>query len=174
MKARYCMTPFTDEAKRLLRIAGRDYQAFTILRNHPEAELAPTCFHAQQAVEKALKAVLTIKHIDFRRTHDLEELANLLADVGIALPFALRELPSKPLHGPQRSFRNSIRRYESMICPNCSCLSRNCTHPGEPQTPTWTDPFYRASAAKSARRERSPRTRITCPPWGQSLKRSTT
>jgi HEPN domain-containing protein len=85
------MTPFTNEAKRLLRIAGRDYQTFTILRNHPEAELAPTCFHAQQAVETALKAVLTIKHIDFRRTHDLEELANLLADVGIALPFAPRE-----------------------------------------------------------------------------------
>jgi HEPN domain-containing protein len=69
------MTPFIDEAKRLLRIAGRDYQTFTILRNHPEAELAPTCFHAQQAVEKALKAVLTIKHIDFRCTQDLEELA---------------------------------------------------------------------------------------------------
>jgi HEPN domain-containing protein len=85
------MTPFIGEAKRLLRIAGRDYQTFTILRNHPEAELAPTCFHAQQAIEKALKAVLTIKHIDFRRTHDLEELANLLADIGITSPFAPRE-----------------------------------------------------------------------------------
>ncbi|MGH8523004.1 MAG: HEPN domain-containing protein [Gammaproteobacteria bacterium] len=85
------MTLFTDEAKRLLRIAGRDYQTFAILRKHPEAELAPTCFHAQQVVEKALKAVLTIKRIDFRRTHDLEELANLLADIGIALPFAPRE-----------------------------------------------------------------------------------
>ncbi len=83
--------PFIGAAKRLLRIAGRDYQIFTILRNHPEAELAPTCFHAQQAVEKALKAVLTIKHIDFRRTHDLEELANLLADIGIASPFTPRE-----------------------------------------------------------------------------------
>src|SRR5687767_14910660 len=71
MKARCCMMPFIDEAKRLLRIAGRDYQTFTILRNHPEAELAPTCFHAQQAIEKALKAVLTIKHIDFRRTYGL-------------------------------------------------------------------------------------------------------
>ena len=37
------------------------------------------------------------------------------------------------------------------------------------QKPAWTDPhrlrgFYKASAAKSASRERSPRTRITCPP----------
>ena len=30
------MTAFVDEAKRLLRIAGRDYQTFTILRNHPK------------------------------------------------------------------------------------------------------------------------------------------
>lgn len=37
---RSCMTPFIDEAKHLLRIARRDYQTFTILRNHPEAELA--------------------------------------------------------------------------------------------------------------------------------------
>jgi HEPN domain-containing protein len=85
------MTAFVDEAKRLLRIAARDYQTFTILRNHPEAELAPICFDAQQAVEKALKAVLTIKRIDFRRTHDLEELANLLADIDIASSFTPRE-----------------------------------------------------------------------------------
>lgn len=85
------MTPLHDEAERLLRLAGRDYRTFTILRNHPEAELAPTCFHAQQAVEKALKAVLTTKQIDFRRTHDLEELANLLGDIGVAVPFPPRE-----------------------------------------------------------------------------------
>jgi len=34
MKARCCMTPFVDEAKRLLRIATRDYQTFTILNNY--------------------------------------------------------------------------------------------------------------------------------------------
>ncbi|MGH6635430.1 MAG: hypothetical protein ACRED0_04635 [Gammaproteobacteria bacterium] len=28
------MTPIIDEAKRLLRIAGRDYETFTILHNH--------------------------------------------------------------------------------------------------------------------------------------------
>ncbi|MGQ0592176.1 MAG: HEPN domain-containing protein [Gammaproteobacteria bacterium] len=49
------------------------------------------CFHAQQAVEKALKAVLTIKQSDFRRTHDLEEPANLLGDTGVAVPFAPRD-----------------------------------------------------------------------------------
>ena len=52
------MTPFIDEAQRLLRLAERDYETFSILRAHPHAKLAPTCFHAQQAVEKAMKAAL--------------------------------------------------------------------------------------------------------------------
>jgi len=34
-------------------------------------------FHAQQAVEKALKALLTRHQVEFRRTHDLGELRDL-------------------------------------------------------------------------------------------------
>ena len=36
------------------------------------------CFHAQQAAEKALKAVLVLHGIDFPRSHALERLAALL------------------------------------------------------------------------------------------------
>ncbi|MQM31684.1 MAG: hypothetical protein CRU78_14645 [Candidatus Accumulibacter phosphatis] len=39
---------------------------------HPDASLAATCFHAQQSVEKALKAVLTARGATFPRTHNLE------------------------------------------------------------------------------------------------------
>jgi HEPN domain-containing protein len=39
------------------------------------------CFHAQQATEKALKAVLVAAGTDFPRTHVLERLADLLGDV---------------------------------------------------------------------------------------------
>ncbi len=58
------------------------------------------CFHAQQAVEKAFKAVLLFHKIDFPFTHDLEELldtfetakipipSNLL-NVGILTPYAV-------------------------------------------------------------------------------------
>jgi len=35
------------------------------------------CFHAQQAVEKYLKAFLIFQQIDFRKTHDTSELLNL-------------------------------------------------------------------------------------------------
>lgn len=38
------------------------------------------CFHAQQCVEKYLKALLVIKGIDFPRTHDIEHLVSLLPE----------------------------------------------------------------------------------------------
>ncbi|MBF0132053.1 MAG: HEPN domain-containing protein [Magnetococcales bacterium] len=37
------------------------------------------CFHAQQAVEKALKGLLTFHGIDFGRTHDLLVLFDLVS-----------------------------------------------------------------------------------------------
>jgi len=36
------------------------------------------CFHAQQCVEKYLKALLVLSGIDFPRTHDIEEIVALL------------------------------------------------------------------------------------------------
>jgi HEPN domain-containing protein len=36
------------------------------------------CFHAQQTVEKYLKALLVLSGIDFPRTHDVEELMALV------------------------------------------------------------------------------------------------
>jgi len=48
------------------------------------------CFHAQQAVEKSLKAVLLYAKIDFPFTHDLEELLDTLEHGGIAVPGELK------------------------------------------------------------------------------------
>lgn len=44
------------------------------------------CFHTQQAAEKALKAVLLFKGIDFPLVHDIEELLELAKQNGLALP----------------------------------------------------------------------------------------
>jgi len=38
------------------------------------------CFHAQQAAEKFIKALLTSRQIEIPRTHDFEKLMQLLAD----------------------------------------------------------------------------------------------
>lgn len=71
------MTPAIDEARRLQRIAESDRDAFVVLKAAPHVRLSIVCFHAQQSIEKALKAVLTANGIPFRRIHDLDELARI-------------------------------------------------------------------------------------------------
>lgn len=80
------MTPHLDEGLRSLRLADRDIGAFEALLKHPEVHHAIACFHAQQAIEKCLKAVLFSRRIEFRRTHDLTELRRLLEGDGIPVP----------------------------------------------------------------------------------------
>lgn len=49
-------------------------------------------FHAQQAAEKLLKALLMAKNIPYRRTHDLRELIDLIRDNGIEFLESLMEI----------------------------------------------------------------------------------
>jgi len=86
------MTPQHEEALRALRLADRDIAVFERIKDVPEIHLSMVCFHAQQAVEKSLKAVLYEKHLDFRRTHDLAELAAPLHRAGCPAPYADAEL----------------------------------------------------------------------------------
>ena len=48
--------------------------------------LEDLCFEAQQAAEKALKAVCVFRDIDFPKTHSLTALAALLEQAGDQLP----------------------------------------------------------------------------------------
>ena len=45
-----------------------------LYNSDPETFASTICFHAQQAVEKFLKAFLVYHNIDFPKTHDLEFL----------------------------------------------------------------------------------------------------
>jgi HEPN domain-containing protein len=62
---------------------GRDQT--TILPNQ-------VAFHAQQAAEKALKAVLVGGLVEFPRTHDLQELLILIAASGISVQSEFEQL----------------------------------------------------------------------------------
>jgi len=53
--------------------ADKDLGAAEFLFTRPEFT-GEVIFHCQQAVEKYLKAFLTVKNIFFRKTHDLTEL----------------------------------------------------------------------------------------------------
>ena len=48
--------------------------------------LEDLCFHAQQAAEKALKAVCVQQNIAFPKTHSLVRLIDLLEENGIVVP----------------------------------------------------------------------------------------
>ena len=86
------MKPHIEEAWRSLRLADRDITAFDILKQEPAAHVSIVNFHAQQAVEKALKAVLYARQIEFERVHDLVKLASLLSGQGLALPVSTDQL----------------------------------------------------------------------------------
>jgi HEPN domain-containing protein len=86
------MTPHHEEALRFLRLADRDIDVLRHIKDLQDVHISMVCFHAQQAVEKSLKAVLFKRQIDFSRTHDLERLAEMLAAEGVILPCTLEEL----------------------------------------------------------------------------------
>ena len=55
-------------------------------RQVPEVLLAALCFHAQQAVEKSLKAVLVQRGVAFPYTHDLARIITLVKSGGLPWP----------------------------------------------------------------------------------------
>jgi HEPN domain-containing protein len=57
----------------------------------PDVLFEDLCFDAQQAAEKAIKAVLVLKGRRLPRTHDLAELVDLVAATGIEVPQEVRE-----------------------------------------------------------------------------------
>lgn len=75
-----------DLARAYLRLADRDLKALDLLIGSQEIDDETVGFHAQQAVEKCLKAVLAYYSIPFRKTHDLQELMDLLIDNNKSLP----------------------------------------------------------------------------------------
>lgn len=76
-----------DLARRYLELADRDIVAFRKMKDDTEFHPTTTCFHAQQGIEKCLKAVLVLHGVVFRKTHDLDELVDLLIAQNIPHPF---------------------------------------------------------------------------------------
>jgi HEPN domain-containing protein len=85
------------------------------------------CFHAQQAAEKALKAVYQYHRWTFRYTHDLEELVTGLEGNGLAVPpevddaivltsFAWESrYPGVSEPVSEKEYRDAIRHAEAVV-----------------------------------------------------------
>lgn len=80
------MMKSNDEVCSLLRMADQDWEMFVVLKDAPRVGLAGVCFHAQQCIEKTLKAVMVAHGLFFERTHNLVALAERLNAHGVALP----------------------------------------------------------------------------------------
>jgi HEPN domain-containing protein len=70
------------EAEAWLRISAEDLQSAEVLFDRKL--FRPACYHAQQAVEKALKALLIDRNIETPRTHNLLDLNNAVKKLGYA------------------------------------------------------------------------------------------
>ena len=71
------MSPMLDEVREWLQKAEQDLLSAQILLEHDPPVLETACFHCQQAVEKALKAFLVWKAVNFEKVHSLTYLLDL-------------------------------------------------------------------------------------------------
>jgi HEPN domain-containing protein len=83
------MNPLTRE---WMKKADEDYQLVITLLRRKKIPSNAICFHAQQAAEKHLKAVLQERGIRFARTHDLVALLGLLGTDAGTLPLLADDL----------------------------------------------------------------------------------
>lgn len=71
-----------DHAVQLLQMARKDHQAMTNMLD-PEAFSEEIFgFHAQQSIEKALKAWISANGLTYPKSHDVSALTRILADHG--------------------------------------------------------------------------------------------
>jgi HEPN domain-containing protein len=81
-----------DVARELLRLAADDELVARSLLPIEGVTDAGIGFHAQQAIEKAIKAVLAFQGVEFPYSHDLNGLLGLCKNNGIDVPEDLSEV----------------------------------------------------------------------------------
>lgn len=86
----------------LRQVALEDLALVRMAVSAPEVSGRIFGFHAQQCVEKLLKAVLASRGVDFPFTHDLEALRRLLVEQGLTVPV--------DPHGPRSPDSVSVRQ----------------------------------------------------------------
>lgn len=79
------MTP-SDQARLLQRKASQDLAVLDKLLDDPAIDDETLGYHAQQAAEKLIKALLALHGHDYPRSHNIGLLLDLLASHGIPLP----------------------------------------------------------------------------------------
>lgn len=84
--------PHSKLMELLTRKAAQDVYVLEKLLADDDAPLEVFGFHAQQATEKLIKAVLSYHDIPYGRTHRLGDLVDCAAEHGVELPAHVEEL----------------------------------------------------------------------------------
>jgi len=84
-----------------IELAEEDYLVLLSLLRRKKPLTSSACFHAQQCVEKYLKAILVSTKYSFPKTHDLRLLSNLCSKAGVFVeidPDQLDQLTAYAIH----------------------------------------------------------------------------
>ena len=81
----------SGDAREWLRRARSNLARLSQGQITPEVLFEDVCFDAQQAVEKAFKALLVLRGVQVPRTHAISELITMLADLGFDIPADVEE-----------------------------------------------------------------------------------
>jgi hypothetical protein len=121
-----------EHARLMLRLARDDLAAMEVME--PSAKIAPGIFgfHAQQAVEKALKAWLSLLGVEYPRTHVLYDLFSLLDSHGAATARRFRHLQTLTPFGVQFRYEATVQKtwrktkwFEKHILARIDVISSN-------------------------------------------------
>ena len=111
---------------RLWLADARSDLALAMSRKTRAMRYSHLCFHAQQAAEKALKAVLIANKVSVPKTHDLAYLVNMLPSAITAIPAivqlpvltkyaVLYRYPGQDLPVTKRDHENSVRLAKEIV-----------------------------------------------------------
>lgn len=93
-----------DDPYVLIEKAAEDQYILDRVAGDPDAPDSILGFHAQQAVEKCIKAVLARRDIEYARTHDLAGLIDRLRKGGAADPPDAERLPTLTPYGARARY----------------------------------------------------------------------
>jgi len=126
-----CSMTRSDQARLLQRKAAQDLAVLDRLLNDDAIDDETLGYHAQQAAEKLIKALLALHRHDYPRSHNIGLLLDLLASHGIPLPerfealqsltpfstvFRYDDLPLEEDTPDRRSLPRPLRRLKRGIC----------------------------------------------------------
>jgi HEPN domain-containing protein len=123
-------------AELLLRKAEQDEFAMDKLIPDPDSPDEIIGFHAQQAIEKMLKAVLALAAVRYRRAHDLVELLDLLRKNGFSYPEEFEEVTALTPFA-------AILRYEDRVVQTEKPFDRFWAHDCVRRVRAWAESALR-------------------------------